>query len=117
MLIGNELGADEAAPELCAQVRSVKTAENAVPVGIVALRAKEKVAGLLQLLAGFRDAAARGRGVDAIGDMQHFFVQQVGFGIFAEESAPGSAAEEGEHLVTRGEFLEDLVVALADTRG
>src|SRR5713226_2246043 len=53
LLIGDELTADETAPELRAQVRGVETAENAVPVGVIALRAEEKVAGLLELFAGF----------------------------------------------------------------
>src|SRR6266446_8973982 len=56
LLIGDELGADEVAPELRAQVRSVETAENAVPVSVIALRAEEQVACLLQLFAGFGDA-------------------------------------------------------------
>src|SRR5260370_9729073 len=49
--------------------------------------------------------------------MQHFFVQQVGLGVFAEKTAPGTAAQEREHFVARSEFLQDFVVALANAGG
>src|SRR5579863_400257 len=117
LLVGEKLGADEAAPKLGAQMRSVKTAEDSVPVGIIALRAEKQVAGFLQLFAGFGNAAARGRSVNAMSDVQHFFVEQIGFGIFAEETAPGAAAQEREHFGARSEFLEHLVIALANARG
>src|SRR5258705_8265048 len=64
LLVGDELGTDETAPKLGAQVRSVQAAEDSVPVSIVALRAKEKVASFLQLFAGFRNATPRRRGID-----------------------------------------------------
>jgi len=44
-------------------------------------------------------------------------VQQVGFGVFAKKTAPGTAAKEGEDFRARGELLEDFVIALADARG
>src|SRR4029077_7420446 len=99
LLVSEQLGADEAAPKLGAQMRSVKTAEDSVPVGIVTWGAKKKVACFLQLFAGFGNAAARGRSVNATSDVQHFFVEQIGFGIFAEETAPGASAKERKHFV------------------
>src|SRR6266849_993984 len=117
LLVREELGANQIAPQLGTQVGSVEAAENAVPIGVVALRAKKKVARFLELLAGFGAAAARGRSVNAASDVQHFLVQQVGLGVLAEKTAPGTAAQEREHFVARSELLQDFVVALANAGG
>src|SRR5258708_4716681 len=117
LLIREELGANQIAPQLAAQMGSVEAAEDTAPIGVVALRPKKKVARLLELLAGFGAAAARGRSVDTASDVQHFFVQQVGLGVFAEKTAPGTAAHEREHFVARSELLQEFVLALPNAGG
>jgi len=118
LLVGDEFGADETAPKLGTQVRSIQAAEDSVPVSIVALRAKEKVASFLQLFAGFRNATpAPGEVSIRRATCSIFFVQQIGFGIFAEKASPRAAAKESQHFIARAKFLDDLVVTLTNARG
>src|SRR6266403_4749113 len=58
-----------------------------------------------------------GRGSDARGNAQHFLVQQIGFRIFGEKTAPGASPEEGEDFGAGAEFFQHFVKTLADTRG
>src|SRR5271155_3522748 len=98
-------------------MRSVQAAEDAMPIGVIALRTKKLVARLEKLIGSFRTAMSHGNCGDARGDAQHFLVEQIRLRVFAEETAPGTAAEKREDLGSRGELFLDCVVALADTRG
>src|SRR5271157_2596887 len=44
-LVGQGFGADELAPKLGTEMRGVQSAENAVPVSVIALPAQQRVAG------------------------------------------------------------------------
>src|SRR5260370_29094669 len=57
LLVREDLGANQIAPQLGAQVGSVEAAEDAVPIGVVALRARKTVGRCLERPAGF-DAVA-----------------------------------------------------------
>src|SRR2546430_11055469 len=98
-------------------MRGVKSTKNAMPVGVVALRTMQEVASLSDL-GGRRGVATASRnGGEARGSPQHFLVQQIRFGVFAEEAAPGASAEEGQNFGALLEFLLHGHVALADARG
>ena len=86
-------------------MRGIDSAKNAVPIGVVALRPQEQVARLHQFIGGLRAVAVNGRGGDTRGNTQHFFVQQVGFGIFAKEAAPRASAKEGKDFRASAELL------------
>ena len=117
MQIGDGFGANQVAPRIGAEMRGVDAAENAMPIGIVALGAQEQIASLQKGFGGFRAGLTRGSGGDARGNAEHFLVEQIGFGVLAKEAAPGAAAKEGEHLRTGAEFLEHGMIALPDPRG
>src|SRR5580692_5366843 len=53
LAVGNGFGANQIAPEVGAEMRGVEAAEDAVPVGVVALSAQEQVAGLDQFIGCF----------------------------------------------------------------
>src|SRR5438874_7974067 len=99
--VSNRLGANKIASGIGAEMRRVDAAENAVPVGVVALGAQEQIARLRQvrslLFALVTNGGGRS-GSNSRGDVQHFFVQQVGLGIFAKKAAPRAAAQECEHF-------------------
>ena len=88
-----------------------------MPIGVVALRAQEQIARLQKGFGSFRAGLTRGSSGNACGDAQHFLVEQIGFGIFAEKAAPGAAAKEGEHLRAGAELLQHGMIALANARG
>ena len=117
LAVSDGLGANKTAPEFGAEMRSVESAEDAVPVSVIALRAEEQVSGLCEFIGRLRACAPRGNGSDASGDAEHFFVEQVGLGVFAEETAPGAAAQEGNDFGATRELFLYGVVTLADTRG
>src|SRR5260370_2883671 len=117
LVVGDRFGANEITPRISAEMRGINPAKNAVPVGVVALGAQEQIACFHQIAGGFRVTASRRNSGDARGNSQHFLVEQVGFGIFAKEAAPGAATKKGENFRAGTEFLQDLVIALADSRG
>src|SRR5258707_644398 len=50
--VSDGFGANEIAPRISAEVRGIDAAKNAVPIGVVALRAQEQIAGLRQFIGG-----------------------------------------------------------------
>src|SRR5215472_9513982 len=117
--VGDGFRTDEIACGIGAEMRSVDSPEDAVPVGIVALRAQEEVACFRKLGGLFFSLLTGGRGSrsDARGNAQHLFVQKVGLGKFAKKAPPRAAAQEGQHFRARSEFLKHGVIALAHARG
>src|SRR5208283_852334 len=65
----------------------------------------------------FAAGVARGHGSDASRDAKHFLVQEIRFGVFAEESAPGTATNERKQVMTPREFLLKGKVAQARIGG
>src|SRR5438445_729274 len=49
LLVSDELRTNKTAPKLGAEMWSVEATENSMPVGVIALCAKKKIPGLLQL--------------------------------------------------------------------
>src|SRR3982074_2801165 len=76
----------------------VNSAKDTVPIGVVGLRAKKKVTSLNQFLRRSRTGAASGYGGDASASTKHFFIEQIGFGIFGKKAPPRSAAQERENF-------------------
>src|SRR5258706_7284773 len=79
-------------------MRRVKSAENAVPVRVIALRAEQMRLCFGPGLGSFRAFSADG--LQLRGNSQHFFMQQIRFRILAEESAPETAAQKPLHVRT-----------------
>ena len=92
------LGQREVAPDRVAEVGEVEAAEHAVPVGVVALRPRDR----LPRLDGIAAAAAQG------GEGHHFLVHAVRFGVAHEEVAPMRPAEQ--RPVGTGDSLRAQVV-------
>ena len=117
--VGDGFRTDEIARGIGAEMRRVDSPEDAVPVGIVALRAQEEVACFRKLGGLFFALVTGGCGSrsDACGNAQHLFMEKVGLGIFAKKTTPRTAAQEGQHFRARSEFLKHGVIALAHARG
>src|SRR5271155_4614562 len=98
-------------------MRGVQTAENTVPVGVIALRTQQAVAAFEQFLGGLRPGSASGSGGYARGSTQHFFIEEIGFGIFSEKGAPGAAAKKGNQFWAQSKFLQQRLVAEAGGGG
>ena len=110
-------GTDKIAPEFGTKMRRVKAAEDSVPISVVALRTEEKITRLRNFLRTASFGAALRDGGQARAGAQHFFVKQIGFGIFAEEAAPTAAAQKCGDFRTLGEFVVDEMKALANSGG
>src|ERR1700676_3660001 len=96
-------------------MRRVETAENSVPVRVIALRphqVRDRLGALQRSLGAFSRAPRAARS-QFRGHAQHFFVQQIGLGIFAEKSAPESAAQESPHVGPGRKFVKERMKFLA----
>ena len=82
MTVGESFGADQIAPEIGAQMRGVEAAEDAVPVGVVALGAKEIIASFEEFRGGRRIGATLRNIGDPRRDAEHFLIEEIGFGIY-----------------------------------
>ncbi len=107
------LRAQQCAPKLRAQVRRVNPPEDAVPVGVIALRAQDVRMRLFETLFGCSSHAFGTHRIEPARDAQRFLVQQVHFEILHHERAPDAAAQEPAHIGTRGEFVFKRVKLLA----
>src|SRR6266508_3511752 len=98
----DSLGLEQRRVRVRAQVREVDTAEHAVPVHVVALRAPQVLLRLPNLLRAIEDAAAS----ELLRHDEHALVQRVRFGILREEVAPEWRGHE------RLQVLAELVARL-----
>src|ERR1700741_4104419 len=91
--IRSGLGANQVSPKLSAEMRSVQSAKNTMPIGIVALRAEKLIASRGNFLRrfGFRTALWPRR--QPRSGAQHFLVQKVRLRIFTKKSAPRTAPQ------------------------
>src|SRR5215831_21136511 len=116
-LIGKRFRPDQVAPKLRAQMRRVDPAKDPVPVGVVTLAAQHVVASLPERNGVPITGAARRHRSDRGGNPHHFFLQQIGFRVFAEKSTPTAAANERKQIGPRREFLLQSVNAQPCVRG
>src|SRR2546429_9258650 len=102
--VGDGFRTDEIARGIGAEMRRVDSPEDAVPVGIVALRAQEEVA-CFRKLGGLFFALVTGGGGggrDGGGKAQHLFFGEVGVGEISKEKTPRNDAHEGQRVPARG---------------
>src|SRR5215471_3455661 len=94
-------------------MRSIKSTKDPVPVGIVALSAKEQISGVGDFLRTARFGAAVRNSRQASAGAQHLFVKQVGLRIFAEKSTPRTTTQKSSDFGPLRKFLLHQMKALA----
>src|SRR5256884_9366434 len=101
--VGDGFRTDEIARGIGAEMRRVDSPEDAVPVGIVALRAQEEVACFRKLGGLFFALVTGGCGgrSGACGNAQQLFLGKGGVGKFSKKNTPKNAPPGGQDIPAR----------------
>ena len=117
MAVGDGFGANQIAPQIGAEMRSIEAAENAVPVGVVALRAEEQVARLRKLVGRLRILVAAREPLRCGAETRSIFLWSKFDSEYLRKKPRQEPPRRKESTSGRAaELLLDSVVALADAR-